>query len=111
MTVWQCPLAAVAMSLSLVAAAQSGKQSGPADPSAPVPPTKYESVFSGYQPYREEKVQPWRDVNNTVRRAAAEARHGSAGAGAAGEPAPAASQTPPLSPTEPGRSGHGTHRK
>ena len=40
-------LAALAMSLSLGASAQSRKQSGPADPSLPVPPTKYEFVFSG----------------------------------------------------------------
>jgi len=111
MTVWQCPLAALAMSLSLGASAQSMKQGGPADPSAPVMPTKYESVFSGYQPYREEKLQSWRDVNDTVRRAAAEARHRSAGAGAAGEPVPSASQTPPLSPAKPERSGHGIHGK
>ena len=40
-------LAALAMSLSLGASAQSSKQSGPADTSVPVPPTKYEFVFSG----------------------------------------------------------------
>ncbi|MGB5082350.1 MAG: hypothetical protein WBO23_16605, partial [Burkholderiales bacterium] len=70
MAVWQVPLAALAMSLSLGAGAQSTKQRDPADPSTPVPPTKYESVFSGFQAYREEKVQSWREVNDAVHRAA-----------------------------------------
>jgi hypothetical protein len=114
MTVWKVSLAALAMSLSLGASAQGSKQSDPTDSSAPVPPTKYESAFFGYQPYREEKIQSWRDVNDTVRRAGAEARHESTGASAARQPAPASQGQPPSTPAlpaPPGHSGHGTHGK
>jgi len=50
------------------AAAQPQPLSNPADPQAAVPPAKYESAFAGYRPYREEKVAPWRDVNDDVAR-------------------------------------------
>lgn len=43
-------------------------ESGPADPGAPVPAFRYESVFTDYRPYREEKLAPWRDVNDEVAR-------------------------------------------
>jgi hypothetical protein len=38
----------------------------PADPSARVPAVKYESAFTGYIPHREEKLAPWREVNDEV---------------------------------------------
>ena len=50
-------------------AAQHGSaQSGPTHPAAPVPATTYESAFAGYVSLREEKLAPWRDVNDEVGR-------------------------------------------
>ena len=54
--------------LAPAAMAQDLSKSHPADPSAKVPDLKYESAFSGYSPYREEKLVPWRDVNDEVGR-------------------------------------------
>jgi hypothetical protein len=51
------------------AAQQPAGTAGPADPAAAVPPVKYESAFAGYVPHREEKLAPWRDVNDEVARA------------------------------------------
>ena len=41
---------------------------GPANPSAAVPAVKYESAFTGYVPFRDEKLAPWRDVNDEAAR-------------------------------------------
>ena len=60
-------LAALA-ALSLPAAAQQSK-SDPADPAVAVPPVKYESTFTGYTPYRDQGVVPWREANDEVARA------------------------------------------
>jgi hypothetical protein len=58
---------------ALVSAAASAGAAQPlprsTDPNAPIPGVQYESVFSGYQPYREPEVTPWRDVNDEVARA------------------------------------------
>ena len=51
--------------VSLAAAAPSN----PAQPDAPVPAVKYESGLAGYVPFREEKLAPWREVNDEVARA------------------------------------------
>ncbi|MES2949121.1 MAG: hypothetical protein V4858_11325 [Pseudomonadota bacterium] len=41
--------------------------SAPASPAASRPAqATYRSVFEGYQPFTEEKVQAWKDSNNTV---------------------------------------------
>jgi hypothetical protein len=41
-------------------------QPNPAQPEAPVPTAKYESAFAGYLPFREEKLAPWREINEEV---------------------------------------------
>jgi hypothetical protein len=38
----------------------------PADPAVKVPAVKYESAFTGYAPFRDEKLAPWREVNDEV---------------------------------------------
>lgn len=38
------------------------------DAGARVPQTRYESAFSGYQPYREQKLAPWREANEEAAR-------------------------------------------
>jgi hypothetical protein len=50
------------------AIAQQPARPAPADPMATVPAMKYESAFSAYVPYREEKLAPWREVNDEVGR-------------------------------------------
>ncbi len=107
------------------AAAQQGTHPHPADPAAKTPAVKYESAFTGYVPYREEKIAPWRDLNDEVGRVGGHvgmfggAGHGSAGKAAPSKPAsgqPAAGQSkepagqPPArnAPQAP-KSGHAGH--
>ena len=40
----------------------------PTDSSAVVPAVKYESAFTGYVPFRDEKLAPWREVNDEAAR-------------------------------------------
>lgn len=55
--------------MSLPASAQrSPATPDPADAGAPVPAVKYESAFAGYAPFREEKLAPWREMNDEVGR-------------------------------------------
>lgn len=49
-------------------AQQPTARANPAAPDAAVPAVKYESAFAGYTPYRDEKLAPWRDVNDEVAR-------------------------------------------
>lgn len=48
------------------AVAQSSKLPNPADPGATAPAVKYESAFSDYQPFREQKGDSWKQVNKEV---------------------------------------------
>jgi hypothetical protein len=40
-----------------------------ADANAPVAEARYDSAFTGYQPFREQKLVPWREVNDDVHKA------------------------------------------
>lgn len=60
-----CLVTALAAS---TAAAQSVKPPHPADAAAAVPAAQYESAFAGYTPIRNEKLAPWREVNDEVAR-------------------------------------------
>ena len=40
-----------------------------ADVNARVPEAKYDSAFTGYQPFREQKLAPWRELNDDVHKA------------------------------------------
>ena len=51
---------------SMTVLAQEDKHSDPADPSAVVPTVKYESAFSDYRPFQEQKVAPWKQVLDEV---------------------------------------------
>ena len=48
-------------------AQQSVASAASTDAAAPVPATRYESAFTGYQRYRDEKPAPWRDLNDAAR--------------------------------------------
>ena len=40
-----------------------------ADANARVPETQYNSAFTGYQPFREQKLAPWRELNDDAHKA------------------------------------------
>lgn len=62
-------LCCAAVASPLTAAAQKPAASaGPASAGAAAPPMKYDSAFAGYLPHRDEKVAPWREVNDEVAR-------------------------------------------
>ena len=44
-------------------------QPRPTRPDAPAPAVKCESAFAGYVSFREQKLAPWREVNDEVARA------------------------------------------
>jgi hypothetical protein len=80
----------------------------PADPAAKVPPVNYESAFAGYSPFREEKLAPWREVNDEVGKARGHAGiFGGAGpaghdaAAKAGQAKPATAKPAAGKPAEP----------
>jgi hypothetical protein len=58
----------IATLISAVAAAQDAAPRNPADPSVAVAAPRYESAFSGYARHRDEKIAPWREVNDDVGR-------------------------------------------
>jgi len=96
--------AAVLMPLSATAQ-QNPTGSNPADPAVAVPATKYESAFTGYSRYRDEKLTSWREVNDDAARvgghmgifggAAGHAGHGEA------KPQVKPAMSPPKSPAQP----------
>jgi hypothetical protein len=51
------------------AIAQQQARANPLDPRAETAATPYQSAFDGYRPLRDEKLRPWRDVNEEVARA------------------------------------------
>ena len=48
------------------ASAQTSKLPDPADPGSAAPAVKYESAFSDYQPFQEQKSNSWNQVNKEV---------------------------------------------
>jgi Cu/Ag efflux protein CusF len=56
----------VLLSGSQGALAQTGPRLDPADPSAPAPRPSYQPAFSDYQPFRDEPVRSWKEVNKEV---------------------------------------------
>lgn len=86
------------------AIAQQQSRANPADPEVAAPSPQYRSAFDGYRPFRDEKLAPWRDVNDEVGRVGGHI--GIFGGGHAGHgggktvtntlvPGAAAPQTPP----------------
>ncbi len=53
------------VTLSMISIHAKGN-SDPANPAAPAPAIHYQSAFTGYQPYSEEKISSWREVNDQV---------------------------------------------
>lgn len=59
---------AAALTPLAVTAQQSTKVLSPADSGVAVPAMKYESAFASYLPFRDEKLAPWREVNDEAAR-------------------------------------------
>ena len=98
-------VAALAL-LPLAALAQQAPQTGPADPDAPVPASRYVSAFSDYRAAADEQGSPdetWRAANQAVAGQDAHAAHGTSQAGA-----PAAAPLAAPAPADP-HAGHGSH--
>ena len=53
-------------SAAYVAVAHSSSHPDTTDAIAPVPPARHESAFADYQPFREQKIAPWRQVLEEV---------------------------------------------
>lgn len=79
-------------------AQQQTTGANPADASVAVPIAKYESAFTGYVSFREEKLAPWREVNDEAARVGGHLGIFGGAAGHAGHGAPKAAVQPP-SPT------------
>ena len=91
------------------AGAQDDARRDPSVPGAQVPKFEYRSAFSDYRPFSEEKVAPWREVNDEVGRVGGHAGHSGQQKPAPAKPgaaAPAAPKAPPDGPA----GGHGGHR-
>ncbi len=59
-----------------------------ANAAAPVPPSHYDSAFTGYRPYREQKLAPWRELNDEVHKAGGHIGIFGAAPGASAAPVP-----------------------
>ncbi len=59
-------IATVALATAGAASAQSNQSNQSNQSTPPATPPKYESAFTGYQPYADEKRANWRDVNDTA---------------------------------------------
>lgn len=84
MALCHAALAVSAMYTAHAAETVNTKRPTAAEASAPAAELKYDSAFSGYQPYRDQGLAPWRDLNNEVHRAGG---HIGIVGGAAGKPA------------------------
>ena len=59
-------LLAALLSASELTMGQAHSRPDPTDPGAVAPPPSYQSTFSDYQPFRDEKVRSWKEVNQEV---------------------------------------------
>lgn len=64
-TVLSCACAALWLQPAI---AQQHAGANPADPRAENPSPQYQSAFDGYRPFRDEKLAPWREVNEEAAR-------------------------------------------
>ena len=102
------PHAALAAALAVAA-------TGPASAQASAPKAEaYRSAFEGYRRFGDQKVQPWRDANDTVGRIGGWQAYAREAAASEADPKPGAAQAPPASTpngTHPGHGGHSMHKK
>ncbi len=104
----QLALALVA-SASIAGAAHAQSRPKPDDAATPVAPTAYDSAFKGYQPFRDEPLAPWREVNDTAQQVGGHVGVLRAEQQGAAQPAAAASQPQPAKDMPPGTPG--VHKK
>jgi hypothetical protein len=104
---------AIAALAPLALAQPQAARPQPDDPAARAPAAPYESAFAGYVPYREEKLAPWRDVNDEVGRIGGHVGlfRGAGGQNAAqpGPSTPPAGEPPARGAQQAPQSGHQGH--
>jgi hypothetical protein len=107
--------AALALSITSVAWGQASLRPDPAD-SRTAEPVRYESAFSGYRPFSDEKIVAWRATNDLVQklggwRAFAQDNVPDIPRPSAPVQAPAPKRPEPASQpaTKPGSAGHAGH--
>ncbi len=83
------------------AVAQSSSHPDPTDANATVPPFKQESAFADYQPFREQRIAPWKQILDEVVGVPSAAGHAGHRATAA-----AAGESKEALPTTGGHEGH-----
>ena len=86
--------------------AQTAAQTAAPSASSEPAPLKYESTFTGYQNYRDEKRADWRELNDTVRALGGHAGN-VRGTAADAASTPAAAPVSPTAPALPGKSDSG----
>ena len=89
----------VAAAALLPATALAQKPSDPADTKAAAPGLRYESAFTGYRSFKQERPAPWRQVNEEVKGAGGHAAHGAPKAEAPGQ-VPSDPEPRPAKPAE-----------
>lgn len=93
------------------AVAQTQVQAKPADPRTEVSAPGYQSAFAGYRPFRDEKLLPWREVNDEVGRVGGQAGI-FGGAGHAGHSGGnTVTNTPVPAAAKPQTPAHGPHHQ
>ena len=89
-------------SIATPSAAQTTAQTAAPSASSEPAPLKYESTFTGYQNYRDEKRADWRELNDTVRALGGHAGN-VRGTAADAASTPAAALVSPTAPALPGK--------
>lgn len=99
-------VSALLMSLPAIAQTEPAAKADATHANAAVPASMYQSAFQGYQPYREQSIAGWREVNDEVGRVGG---HAGLLGGTAAAPAKEATgqQSQRSAPAAPGQhSGH-----
>jgi hypothetical protein len=106
---------AIAFAMPQLVAAQAAPETPAASTAASQLPPPFQSAFADYKPYEDVPVADWREVNDTVKKAAEKggghAGHGTQEPPAAEVQAPAAASAPSPAPREEhtGHTGHSMH--
>lgn len=88
--------------LPTLAWAQTSNPTDPTDPSVAPPPVHYESVFSGYRPFQEQKIAAWPQVLEEVAAVPGMAGHAGHGGMSMAGPASSAATTTTAPPSRAG---------
>lgn len=77
----------------------------------PLAPARYQSAFEGYQAYSDEKLQPWKEANDTVGKIGGWRAYAKEAQGAQPAAAKAPAGSAPAGPAPAGTDPHAGHGK